>query len=919
MVLKQVLFLSFFLFLLPSASFAQEKMSITGKVFDTTGVVPLKNAVAQAVRVKDSLLLGYARTNIEGVFKLDKVLLDTFTLIISHPSFDDKFYYIFGNDETKDINIPSIVMSEQAQELDEVVIYAYKNPIYYKGDTLVYIADSFQVAENAVVEDLIKKLPGLEIDQDGKIKSQGKEINQVLVDGDEFFGSDPTIATKNLGAKGVKTVEVYEKKQSNGADGEEVIQVLDLRLKDDAKKGYFGRASGGTDFNKYYEGELLFNKFNKSQKISVFLLTANTPKSDFGFGDRNKFGLENEGRSSRFDNDGIFMANGNNQNVGVPQTLKAGVYYSDKIGKKKQTKIGFNYSYYNTSLNAISESRSQYYVTDSTFYSDDSTRAISNDETHRINLRFESQIDSLTSIEIRPKITFSSANNTNIDYSSWRDRNNDLSRMNVIENSTGSTSAALSNDLRLERKFMKKRRELNFRYSLDMTEDESDGILTNNNVFAGSGFVSSFNQKKDNLRKAQGHTGYLTYFEPLGKKWKLQFDYMYDYSINQQDRLTRDFDALTGMYTVTVDTLSNRFNNTREQNRVGSQIWYETRKHTFHGGAQVREVKIENIDLETGAIIPQNVKNVLPNFTYRFNPSQAKRMTVRYRTNSSQPSISDLQPIPDNTNPNRIRIGNANLLPNYVHSADISFNTYNAIKGRYIYVGGNGNLTQDGFGDSTTIGAFGTQISKTVNVDGNMYAVLYAGAGLPFWNRKFMVRPNFSSFISQTSSFLNGDKNTALTRNLSLNMSYDLNFDSLEINLRNGFVYNSPTNTLPAIRNQDYTTQTYYAGVKWTIRGGVILEANANYQMNGNRAAGYDANFLILNAAVTKKFLKTENLELTVLMNDILNQNVSAQRYVSANVVTDNLTRIISRYYLAKLTYRFNNRKAKEEDEKGWF
>ena len=199
--------------------------------------------------------------------------------------------------------------------------------------------------EGAVVEDLLKKLPGLSVDKDGKITSQGEEIGKVLVDGDEFFGDDPTIATKNLGADGIEQVQVYEKENEDGIGGsDEKIKVLDLKLKDDAKKGYFGRITGASDFaltpigdpaeigtNPFYEGELLLNKFNGSQKISVFALGTNTPRSSFGWGDMQKFGLENETPSGN-----RWQPGASNNTSGVPQTLMAGVYFSDKIGKNKK-------------------------------------------------------------------------------------------------------------------------------------------------------------------------------------------------------------------------------------------------------------------------------------------------------------------------------------------------------------------------------------------------------------------------------------------------------------------------------------------------------------------------------------------------------------------------------------------------------
>ena len=198
--------------------FSQE-MSVKGTVYDTTGARPIKNAMVMAVRMKDSLLLGFTRSSHDGTFTLDGFAVDTFSLIIDHPSFDEKTYYMFGHAENNEIIIPSIKMPGKSQELEEVIIYANQNPIFYRGDTLVYVADSFKVWEGAVVEDLLKKLPGLDIDKEGKITSQGQDIDQVLVDGDEFFGTDPTVATKNLGADGVETVQVYEKENEDAIGG----------------------------------------------------------------------------------------------------------------------------------------------------------------------------------------------------------------------------------------------------------------------------------------------------------------------------------------------------------------------------------------------------------------------------------------------------------------------------------------------------------------------------------------------------------------------------------------------------------------------------------------------------------------------------------------------------------------------------
>ena len=211
-MMKKRLLIIFTLFFISQSSFGQD-MEVKGQVFDTSGVVSLEKALVMAVRLKDSLLLDFTRTDVNGKFSIGHFPVDTFSLIVDHPRFEQRNYFILGSSTNSQIEIEKVILSTKTKDLEEVVIYANKNPIYYNGDTLVYVADSFKVAENAVVEDLLKKLPGVEVDKEGKIKSQGQDIGKVLVDGDEFFGNDPTIATKNLGAKSIASVQVYEKKR----------------------------------------------------------------------------------------------------------------------------------------------------------------------------------------------------------------------------------------------------------------------------------------------------------------------------------------------------------------------------------------------------------------------------------------------------------------------------------------------------------------------------------------------------------------------------------------------------------------------------------------------------------------------------------------------------------------------------------
>jgi hypothetical protein len=915
MHLKKIVFL-LVCFLFSFFGFSQ-KMNISGVVFDTTGNKRLANISVLTVRIKDSLLLNFTRTKPDGSFELTNFPIDTFSLIIEHPEYEAKTYYIIGHKGNLEINIPRIQLNAFTKDFEEVVVFANKNPIFYRGDTLVYVADSFKVGENAVVEDLLKKLPGIKVNEDGTLTSQGKDISQVLVDGDEFFGSDPTIATRNLGAKSISSVQVYEKKNENSKVGEdEKIQVLDLKLKDDAKKGYFGKISGASDFaafNKdaFYEGEMLFNKFNNKQKISLFLLSSNTPKSNFGFRDMNKFGLENERNAS-----GMSMFNQGNQanTSGIPQTLKAGIYYSDKIGKTG--KIGFNYSYSESNLIANSNSSSQYFLADTTYFLRDTIQNTSQNQSHRFNLSYSVNLDSLTFIEFKPNLNFDFANSDDNNTTGFFGETNSQSLETVIKNTNESKGLSSNSQALIRRKFMKKNRELELKYILGFSDNETAGNLltTTDKILLNTS--DTINQKKNNDNSSISNYGILSYTEPLSDNWKLQFEYLFENGFNKQDKKT--FNRGDGSYSELVIPLSNIFDNSRIQHRFSAIGVFEKKSHVVTGGLGIRNIAIENFNIITSAVINQNFNNLLPRLSYQYKPSMSKRMGIYYTTSSSQPSINDLQPVVDNSNPNRTQEGNPDLQPNYVHNLNGNFNTWQALSGRYIWSGFNASVTNNAFANSTTYDNFGRTVSKTVNVDGNLFGNVYLGAGIPFLSRKLEIEPNANASYNRYTNFINTEKNITQNTSFSGGLDFSLQLDSLEITIGNTYSYTNPVSSLSSVSNIPYSSQRYEFDLEWQLKRHIKLKIDANYTINSQRAEGFNRNIFIVNAELSKAFFKTENLIIALAGNDLLNQNLNLSRQVNGNIVTDNYTSIISRYFLLKLTYKFNNNKTKEDEFKGW-
>lgn len=911
-----------FLFI-STASFSQT-MFISGKVVDTSSHadVPLPQAMAMLIRIRDSVLIDFKRSDKLGEFKFENLPYDTLQLLVSHPNFGDQSYYIFGSENNASFPIKRIVLPPKSQEITEVVIYAYKDPIFYKGDTLVYVADSFATKPNAVVEDLLKKLPGLNIESDGKITSQGKEINKVLVDGDEFFGSDATIATKNLAASGVQTVEVYEKDAEDGSD--EKIQVLDLRLKDDAKKGYFGKINlaGGLDQfvpNNigFYEGEFLLNKYSKDQKIAVFGLGSNTPKTAINGNDLQKFGLGGGRNWGGNDSDDLPNYGGGDLSAGtgVPQTIKAGFYIDQKVWKGGRIRL--NYSFLNYQVDARSSSLSQYILTDTSYTSDKSQRNFQDIKQHEIGIKYTQELDSFSRIEFEPKLTINLINDSSRSINEFRTQNNDLTRTTDLLNFTDQRNLGLNSTVRYVRDFRKKNRKLIVRYNISMDNDKSDGFLNTTDVDASTQILNyRFDQKKENRNKSVVNTAYFNYVEPIAKKWKTEFEYEYYQNNNSKRKST--FNPTNGVYEDLDSIYSNNFETVRQQHRAGAFLIYENAKFRVSAGTRVRTIAIDNRNMILDTLIKQDLNNFLPRAVLTIKFSQSSRFKLQYNTNSSLPSITQLMPVLDNTNPNSIQIGNPDLKPNYSHSLNGNYNMWKGLSGFYVYSGFSYTRQLNAFSSNTIFNNLGQSISQAINVDHADYLYYWAGAGIPIKKVKNLgMRINANGNFTSFENYINSERN--VTKNNGIGGDFRLQYrgDSLNLEIGGGIDYNAPKNSLSTFSSQPYTNYDFAAEFDWTLPKRWFISSDATYTINTGRTTGYNISYVIWNASIQRSFLKTENLLFGIEAYDILNQNISNYRSVSNNVIVDQKTNIIRRYFMAKMTLKFNNNKTKEADYEG--
>ncbi len=894
-----------------SLNISAQYMTVHGIVQDTTQQKPLKNAVAMTIRLSDSLLTSFARTDDKGFFKLDSVPIDTYQVIVSHPLFGDQTFILLGSKDNNTFDLQKIILPPKTIMLNEVTIVGYSDPVYYKGDTLVYTADSFKVKKNAVVEDLLKKLPGIKVDANGKITSQGKEVDQVLVDGDEFFGTDPTVATKNLAASSVETVQLYDKKNEDAStsDDKETLKVMDLKLKDDAKKGYFGKVSGASDFKNYYEGELLGNYFKGKQKISLFTLATNTPKSRFDWNEMWKYNID-DGVSREYTDDGMMMTSWNDDGAdGIPRTMKSGFYYTDKWSKK--TKVTLNYTYANALLDAHSETSSQYFLPDTSYKSKQILSTHKFGEKHSPNLTIVQTLDSLTELEVSSKLKYNMGSQYSFEYDTLSTNSDSVTRKTSVTPSTSTINYDWTNSAKLTRTFKRKDRKLVAYYSLGLVNVDTKGNLRSTD----SSLPINVDQKKTFTSDRQTHNASITYTEPFTKKIKMDLSYDVSLSKGRQDRETKDLG--NGSYNEKNDTLSNRFSTTRTINRFGTKLTYEVKKYSLAIGARVRQVYASNHNLESDSTLSQTVNNVLPYLTYRYKFSDNRQFTLRYTRSSNQPDLNQLQPVPDNSNPNYIVKGNPNLLPTYSHNINLDFYTWALISGRNLWSSIGFTTTEHGFSNNISYDSVGKTTSTPLNTEGNYNASGYMGMGFPILDKLIEFEPNLNFNYSNNINFINSQKNTTKSFIPNGEMDIQIQTDTIEMHIGGGINYNSSSSTLNTKSNQSYYSTFYNASVDFTFPGKFRIETDAKYTKTYGREATYNINYLIWNASLGKTFLKNENLIVSVLATDLLNQNINTNRSVDDNVISDVKTHVVGRYFLCKVQFKFNSNKKKGGENEG--
>ena len=894
------LFLSLVLMLLGFSSFAQS--IIKGEVVDAKDNAKLSNATIMLIQAKDSILVDYTRATEEGKFQLKKPNDGNFLLIVSYPKYGDFFTSIAGNSETNDLKQ---VKLSTVEHLIEEVIVTGRIPIVIKGDTTEYDAGSFKVEKNAKVEDLLKVLPGITVDASGKITAQGKTVEKVLVDGEEFFGDDPVLVTRNIRSDMVDKVQVYDKKsdqtERTGVDDGVRTKTINVKLKENAKHGLFGKAEAGAGTDKFYLGQSFLNYFKQSLRMSAFVIASNNGKTSLS------------GNESTIV-DGGEWGDGNYRGEGIPETINAGFFYSDK-SKNDKHNWRLNYKYNQLNTEVIRNTFIQNSLRDTVLSSDYDSDGNNSNKRNTVNIKHESKFDSLTTLTIWAGVGNNNSENSSKSSSVTRNqfdqKINESERTFFGENKSSNFNASTM----LTRKFSKKGRSLNFYYGMNGYDQDGNQIIDSKLKYYTKGVLtkdSTLNQLKETDNTAISHGVSLSYSEPLSKKLVGTVEYKLnnDKSSNRVESFNKD--NVTGDYTDFDEEFSNDFDYNTFKNTYSLTFNYKpSDKFNFNISNFLEQSELKQTNNYNNMSVNRSFLVYAPNISANYQITKSKSLTLSYNGENSLPAMDQIQPLRSNVDPLNEYLGNENLVNAYTHNADLSMWASNILSGTYYGGGLSIRNTKDALIQNVITDGNGknTYIWENLTNESNNSISLYGWYYTNLW-KKHQIKHGFNprASLSQDYNFMNGVLAEAISQSYSISYGWQKSTTKgvdFQVNLSPGYTLQK-NSIREDLKSNGFTFGSegeikYYLPKKFQF----LTSFNYIYQAATDT---YKESFerLLINPEISKKFMKDETLMLTFAVNDLLNQNVGFSRNQSGTQLTERRYNTIGRYYMLKVSWEIN-------------
>lgn len=907
---------------------AQKNGNIKGIVFDTIAKQPVSAATITVLQSKDSSLVTFTMTNNRGEFSLANVPYGDYRLLVTHVSYHNVNKYFTVNDANKNIDLANIEVSDKNKVLEEVVIMAEAPPVTLIGDTVQYNAGSFKTKPNAVVEDLLKRMPGIQVEKDGTVKAQGQEVKRVLVDGKEFFGNDPKIATKNLPADAVDKVQVYDKQsdmaQLTGFDDGQSEKTINLKLKKDKKKGVFGKVNAGGGTEGRYQGKFNVNSFKGARQMSVIGMGNNTNAEGFSFMDILSFsgGMSQLGGGGGggininiSSNDPLASSMGGGNNNSINTAWAGGANYNNIIGTKTEVQSNYFYNRYNP----VTEQKlsRQYILPDSTYFYNQNSRTDNLSNSHRFNLTYDYLIDSMNSLKFTPTLSLQNSNNHSV--SGYETLSEQLLRSNrgVSDNFSANDGYNFNGTLLYRKKF--RRRGRTFSLSVGTTLNNSDGngeLASVNEFYNKQGNLvktDSINQHSVSESEVRGYNTRAVYTEPMFKRSLLEFSVSKNESRSVSDKITYDYNKNSGKHDILNPLLTNNYENIYGTTTAGIRLRTQKKKYNYSFGVTWQNADMEGT-IKSGikdSVITKSFYNILPNARFQYNFTRFKNLQLDYRASTNQPSLSQLQPLPDISNPLNIKLGNPNLKQEFTHRINANYTGMNPFRNKSFFWFSSYSFTNNKIVNFDVVDSFGRKLTTPVNVNGVYNLSNDISVGWPLRFMKATLNFNTGIGYSKTIQFINTNRNNI--HNISFDPSVEISKsfkDKIDLTLRGGVTFNKAKYSLQSSLNNNYLTQDYSIDAGWQLPKNFYLSTDFTYTISSKRSEGYNAKVPLWNASFSKLFLKYNRGEMKISVHDLLNENQAIVRTTNSNYIEDQSNRVLKRFYLLSFTYSLNKMSA---------
>lgn len=903
-----------------------QKGSIAGKLTDTTGRQFLSLATVAVFKASDTTLITYRLSDPRGLFKVPGIPFDdSCRVVITHAGSAVHRKTFLLTAATPDLDMGTIQLEPDARLMEEVLVVAERPPVMVRKDTIEFNAEAFKTLPNALVEDLLRKLPGVMVGADGNITVNGRKVNRLLVDGKEFFGSDPQMATKNLPADIIDKIQVTDDKEQMQQDPNlpvgQIGQVVNLKLKRSIKKGWFGKAYAGGGSDERYEAGGILNLFRDTLQVSVLGYTNNINRAGFGMGDINSIGGFNRSgfNSINIMGDGGFALNGISFGAtgqGIQQSTGAGMNMNNQIGKNVTLNLQYFYGKISSQVNQLNNRQQFFGDTNMVVRNFNTERNIS--DAHRFGGFLKWNIDSLSVLEYRPSVTLSGIQaGKQMLYNTF---NNVDGNLNESDNQLRLNNSAneLANQLTYRRSFRKKGRSLfaSGRASFSNNGNDQYNDATNTFYQDGGTLISLLQQLRQRQLNNTSINISANYTEPLNDRFSLQFSENLDYFANKDNVET--FEKNGGpSYDQPNEALSNGFSRGGLRSNTRMAVKYTYKKFSIMPGVNYQFLSIDN-RFRKNTPIDQRFSFVLPSLQINI-----AKWNIAYNVNATEPQTNDLQPVQDNTNPLYIQQGNPTLKPAINHSININTYHYDMKNGINYNVYGYGAYSDNAVIRARTVDKSGVQMTMPVNASGIWW--MNASLGI---NKEFKLTPDwkFTTGLNMWTTFnrglmlLNGSGSE--TSNWLLNPGINIGLDwksQFEWRQRYHIDHNRSSYQDPVFPDLNITT--HRASTEFVLRlpKRWVWETNLDYRYNPQVAPGMQQNIYRWNAAVNFLFLKENRGQLKLSAFDLLNQNTQVYRTVSENYINDVETTVLKRYFMLTFTYNIRQLGGKVGGRTGLF